>query len=586
MKKTYLKYFTLLLGISLWSCEDQLDPRIDVTYTEEFAYTLPERIEGILMNAYAAIPGQFDSYNNNFLDVATDNAVTNAFNTSIYDAATGGISPWSNPIGNWDVAYSQFRNIHLFLDHGLGDHVNYNLEKPETDSLTKVRLKGEAYFLRAWWGFKLLHEFGGKTNSGSALGYPIITKTPGEEEARDLEAVRRDTYETCALQILADCDTAINYLPLTYKGADLVVGNVQIGRASQQAAYALKSRVSLYAASPAYQPDEVTQITGMGQFFVNDAVKYREKWERAATLAQEAVDNIGAFQSLSTNHFNSNNTPDEFIWRKYFNSRGMELRHYPPLEYGDAFTGPSQNLVDAFPMQNGFPIFDVRSGYDPENPYQGRDSRLDLTVFYNGSTLNGKAIETFTGGKDSRTGHQEATRTGYYLRKWLSVRSGLLNPENPGNDHHYHVLFRKTESYLNLAEAANEAYGPEGVGPDIGQSAADIIKSIRNAAGINDNTYVDEVAAQGKDAFRILIQNERRLELAFENHRFFDMRRWVLPLNETVRGVEIAKDIDDNFQYSSMDVEERNFDNIRDYYLPLPYDELMKSPNMENNLGW
>ena len=147
MKKTYLKYFTLLLGISLWSCEDQLDPRIDVTYTEEFAYTLPERIEGILMNAYAAIPGQFDSYNNNFLDVATDNAVTNAFNTSIYDAATGGISPWSNPIGNWDVAYSQFRNIHLFLDHGLGDHVNYNLEKPETDSLTKVRLKGAAYFL-------------------------------------------------------------------------------------------------------------------------------------------------------------------------------------------------------------------------------------------------------------------------------------------------------------------------------------------------------------------------------------------------------------------------------------------------------
>ena len=586
MKRRYLIYFVFIGAFAIGSCEDQLDPLIDSTFSEEFAYGLPNGIQGILMNAYVAIPGQFDHYQGNFLDVATDNAVTNDFGTNIYEAATGGISPWSNPLGNWDLAYQQFRNIHLFLDHGLGDGVNYNVADAKTDSLTKVRLKGEAYFLRAWWGFKLLQEFGGKTDLGTALGYTIVTKTPTDEETRDLEGVSRDTYEACVLQILADCDTAITYLPLDYIGGDPIVGTVGTGRASQRAAYALKSRVSLYAASPAYQPDDITRITGMGQFTVTGQSQYLEKWERAAEFAQEAVDNIGAFQSLRANHFNSNNTPAEFIWRRYFSSRNMELLHYPPYEYGDANTGPSQNLVDAFPMQNGFPITDPRSGYDPQNPYQDRDPRLDLNVFYNGRNLNGKPIETFKGGKDSRTVHQEATRTGYYLRKWLSVRDGLVNPENPSNDHHYHVLFRRTEIYLNLAEAANEAYGPTGTGPAINQSAVDIIKSIRSAAGINDDTYVDEMAALGQDAFRVLLQHERRIELAFENHRYFDMRRWLLPLDETVRGVEIVKDVNDELQFSSIDVEARNFRDTRDYYLPLPYDELMKSPNIVNNLGW
>src|SRR5690606_28449406 len=139
--------------------------------------------------------------------------------------------------------------------------------------------------------------------------------------------------------------------------------------------------------------------------------------------------------------------------------------------------------------------------------------------------------DIFERGRDSRSGNAQNTRTGYYLRKWLSVQPGLTDVENPGSDHHYHALLRKTELFLNLAEASNEAYGPMGMGPEQTLSAADIVKFIRDRAGITIHTYIDEMAAMGKDAFRKIIQNERRIELAFENHRYFDMRRWVLPLN-------------------------------------------------------
>src|SRR5690606_35629661 len=145
---------------------------------------------------------------------------------------------------------------------------------------------------------------------------------------------------------------------------------------------------------------------------------------------------------------------------------------------------------------------------------------------------------------------------------------------------------RRTELFLNLAEASNEVYGPAAVAPGSTQSAATILKNIRTAAGITDNAYVDEVASEGKDAFRILIQNERRIEFAFENQRYFDMRRWLLPLNETVTGMAIEKASTGELIYNEIDVEERGFNDVKYYYHPLPYSETTKSPSLINNLGW
>src|SRR5690606_2177147 len=117
-------------------------------------------------------------------------------------------------------------------------------------------------------------------------------------------------------------------------------------------------------------------------------------------------------------------------------------------------------------------------------------------------------------------------------------------------------------------------------GPGMAYSAVDVIKMIRDKAGITDNTYVDEVAAQGKEAFRELVLRERRLELAFENHRYFDMRRWLMPLDEAVRGMRIEQKGEDTYSYTVFEVEERKFSDIKYYYAPLPYEELVKSPKL------
>tara|TARA_R110002049_G_scaffold993_1_gene7055 strand:- start:9046 stop:10749 length:1704 start_codon:yes stop_codon:yes gene_type:complete len=561
-----------------------LDPEVVNTFEDEATWSFPDYAEGVLLNAYANIPSSFSSYNNNFLDVVTDNAVTNDFGSAIYEAAIGGIRPNSNPIGVWNTAYDQFRNIHLFFENGLGDNVSYDIQNPSTDEAFKSRLRGEAFFLRAWWGFQLLQIYGGKTDTGIALGYPIVTRTVTEEELNDVEGVSRNTYADCVKQIIKDIDSALVHLPLQYNGSSPVTGNTNLGRADDQVALALKSRVMLYAASPAYQNDDITNITAMGSFSVADEIAYTNKWVLAAQAAEEALGLMGNVPGLDEGNFNSNNTPGEFVWRKYQNNNALERQNFPPLDYGDGDTSPSQNLVNAFPAANGYPIDDSRSNYDPQNPYNNRDPRFYLNIMYNGRDFLGDPLETFEGGKDTRSVNVNATRTGYYLRKWLALQD-LLNIESPSSTHHYHALIRKTEILLNFAEAANEAWGPTTVGPGASQSALAAINKIRSNAGIGNNAYATEVATMGKDEFRKLIQNERRLELAFENQRFFDLRRWVLPLDLDVKGIKIIKADNGTLSYDDFNVEQRGFTEIKDYYLPLPYEEQVKS-NLVNNLGW
>mgnify|MGYP001981794218 CR=1 FL=1 len=577
---------TVLLCILAVSCS--LDPEIDNTYGDEFAFKLPNKAEGFLMNSYANLPNMItDQYGGNFLDAATDNAVTNDYGSGIYRLAHGGLTGYANPMDQWINAYNQIRNVHIFLQNGLDEEVNYDITNEENNQKKKRNLKGEAFFLRAWWSFQLLQVYGGKTNDGSALGYPIILSFNNDQEsALDTKSVVRNTYAECVEQIRKDLDTAMVYLPFEYTGSDPVTGELQLGRADQQIVAALKARVGVYAASPAYQPDTVTTLDGMGQFTVVDMAAFEQKWIKAAQDAQAAIDLIGNFPGLSEQDFTSNNTPEEFIWRSFHNNRLLENQNYPIPEFGQARTGPSQNLIDAFYSKNGFPIDDARSNYDPQDPYENRDPRLYLNVLYNGEILNDDDLQIYEGGEDSQSVYPGNTRTGYYVRKWLSLQPGLIGVENPANDRHYNPYLRKTEVYLNFAEASNEAFGPTAVGTGMSKSAVQVIKQIRNKAGITNNTYVDEVAAQGKEAFRKLILRERRLELAFENQRYFDMRRWFMPLNEPITGVKINLEEDGSYSYQKFVVEEREFNNLKYYYSPLPFDQLAKSPNLVDNLGW
>lgn len=583
-----------LCCLLLPSCSRILGEKVGNEWEERYVWSIAEAAQGVLNNAYAAIPAVPDTYGTNFLDVATDNAASMLSASSATRLSVGLLSVTDNPVGNWDACYRQLQYINSFLENGLGNGTQYDRMDSETDAAYKKRLYGEACFLRAWWTFQLLQYYGGKTEDGRSLGIPLANRFISEDELAGYASRERNTYEECVLQILSDCDEAIANLPAVYTGTSVVTGVANMGLATSLAAGALKSRVALYAASPAYRDDSVTRIDGMGAFTVLDESSYLACWERAALTADEVINMTGfgrEFTAITAADLADapNTTPSEFLLRSYRNTHALEERHFPPYYFGKANTVPSQNLVDAYPASNGYPIDDPRSGYDSSNPYILRDKRLDLTVYYHGRPFGngGQTINVAPGGKDAYTYNGNGSITGYYLAKFLSRKEGILTPGAMSTSQHYWAPLRRAEVFLNYAEAANEAWGPTENPEGCTYSAYEIIKIIRSSSGgISSTAYLDEVAAQGRDAFRRLIANERRLELAFENQRYFDLRRTLSPLNEDVRGVSISLDGGSLVFGTDGVVSGRPFDDIRYYYFPIPLDEMLKNPEMTNNKGW
>lgn len=592
-----IKYVCIvtLLSASLCSCSDMLDTKLTNQWSEEDTWTNAAMAQGVLLAVYKDVMIAPDAWDGNFLDAATDNALTRNTGSNVYRAGQGGFSCSSNPLGIWSRYYNNFQKIHTFLDKGLTDNVCYSMTNDENDKKIKQRLRGEAIFLRAWCGFQLLQTYGGKTDDGSALGYPIVTKFITPQESAHPENFTRSTYEDCVKQIAEDCETAMSLLPLTYSGSDAILGESLFGRASGLAAAALKVRVLVYAASPAYQPDNIVRLNGMGDYTVVDPVAYRAKWERAALYAYEVLQMQGmsTYNALKPKELydGGDAQSDEFLFRTFVGRiHGLEERHYPPFYYGNAQTVPSHNLAAAFPARNGFPVDDVRSGYDKNNPYAcERDKRFDVNLYYQGRKFgaNDSYIDVSAGGKDSDYLNEKASRSGYYLAKFINTDlANFLKPLEMQDSRHYYPMLRKGEIWFNFAEAANEAWGPKGIGPDCTLSAYDVIRTIREkSGGITNTVYLDEMSATPED-FRKLIQNERRIEFAFENQRFWDLRRWLMPLDETISGMKVTRTADGNDKFEVVPIETRPLNDIRYYYLPLPYEEMQKNPHLVNNKGF
>jgi hypothetical protein len=557
MKRLIIFCIPVLL---LSSCEF-LDPKPIDDETSEDLWSHATYGEGILTQAYTNLQGSYPID----MDYYTDNAVPSTPGTN--DLALGSWTVENNSIGNWDDAYFNLKYLNLFLENG--DDLVYAVSDAFQDSIFKANRVAEARFLRAWYQWDLLQKYAGNTGGPETMGFPIVTTVLELDDDLDLP---RNTYEECVSQIVSDCDAAYAVLPLMYSnGADLYDGLRNRGRGSGLAALALKARVYLYAASPAYGNSD------------------QAKWERAAGAAARAINQSGGLMDLEEyGDFNDYNSFDHIWIQPPYNSNWMETSFYPPSLYGSGRCNPSQNLVDAFPSADGYPI-DQSALYDPSNPYANRDERFSRFIFFNGDDYNGTVIQTYAGGADAPGGlSQQGTRTGYYMKKLLSY-SVRLTPGEENTDSRYYVFLGKTELYLNFAEAANEAYGPNDARH--GFSAAEVMRRIRMRAGIDSDTtagyqdaYLDAQAAAGKDAFREVIRNCRRIELAFEGHRFWDIRRWNLPLDHTVRGVRITNN-GGNFSYAYQDVESHTYqDHMR--YVPVPYTQTLIMGNLVQNSGW
>jgi hypothetical protein len=318
----------------------------------------------------------------------------------------------------------------------------------------------------------------------------------------------------------------------------------------------------------------------------------------AADDAAEVLDYINGVSGLADNGvtYYTNNSeidglkeginPPEMIWRsnKSSNNSTQEEQNFPPSLFGDGYMNPTQNLVDAFPDLDGYPITDSRSTYDPLNPYEGRDPRLSHYIIYDGSIAGVYDDVIYTGSQseteDGINKKETSTRTGYYMRKRLNMDVNA-DPSSTTGKTHYTPRIRYTEIFLNYAEAANEAWGPIGSGSHA-YSAYDVIRAIRQRAGIglnNNDPYLEECAVD-QDKMRELIRNERRLELCFESFRFWDLRRWNKDLNETATGIDAS-----NLSNGDFPVENRNYQDYM-HYGPIPNSEILKYNNLTQNYGW
>lgn len=452
------------------ACDDLFEPAIENNRDLDAMYGEPDYAQGIIANAYILLP-----YNTSpTSDVATDDAVSNDNTNTWRSMATGSWTAQNDPTSQWKNCFNAIQYLNMFLERV--DRVEWSsVENVQT--LFVDRFKGEAYGLRAIYMYYLLRAHGGWSADGQLLGVPI--KTVSEDASSDF-SLPRDTYADCMQQILDDCAMAIDLLPLDYKSHadseipqkyiamgvtatqyDRVNGSFMAGRLSGRIVEAVRAQATLMAASPAF--NEASSVS----------------WENAANYAATVLDRIGGVSGLDADGYTwyTNTTeiaslsggavPAEIIWRGDIDETNtLESDNYPPSLYGNGRINPTQNLVDAFPMANGYPITDTNSGYDAANPYADRDPRLGTYILYNGGVQGPNNTEIITGsyGTNNDALNRESgysTRTGYYLRKLLRSDCNP-NPVYNTEQKHYTARIRYTEIFLSYAEAANEAWGPQG----------------------------------------------------------------------------------------------------------------------------
>ncbi|MBF6598724.1 MAG: RagB/SusD family nutrient uptake outer membrane protein [Fermentimonas sp.] len=588
-KISIITLFALFLLI-MNGCEDMFEPAVENHKENDDLYGMPSWATGLLGHAYISNPLGSWSFN----DVATDDAVSNDPNNGYRLMATGSWRANNNPMDRWQYLRASWQYLNQFLF--IADNVNW-AEDPLAAEMFRDRMKGDAFGMRALYMYHLLLNHGGWSEDGELLGIPII------REPEDLNSdfnLPRNTFQECIDQLYADVDSALLLLPAEYgeisnnnqvpekyraKGVTAgqysrVFGDTGKNRMSSRIAKAIRAQAALLAASPAYS--EGTNVT----------------WEQAANNMAEVLSALGSnplteldpkgnkwyASSTDIQNLPAGVNPKEMLWRgNKEQNLNLERDNYPPTLYGSGRVNPTQNLVDAFPMANGYPITDPASGYNADNPYSGRDPRLDLYIIRNGSQAGPQntVITTAADGGDNNALNrvETSTRTGYYLKKLL-VQSVNANPSSETQAYHYKPFIRYTEIFLGYAEAANEAWGPSGTGSH-GYSAYDVVKAIRQRAGIVTNDpYLESVKAD-KDKMRELIQNERRLELCFEGFRFWDLRRWKNDITEPAKGMRI-----ESGDYTVLESVERRAYQDYMYYGPIPYGEVIKFDNLLQNKGW
>ena len=568
--------YILLLGVGgallSASCSDDYEDVPLEQFTLDFVFSktdsLGTQAYQYLNSVYSGMLNGHNRVGGDYLDAATDDAISSSLTENDVDKLATGQYNAASQISSdmrWSQFYEGIRTATTFINNidvvPLMDTFN------DGQPLNRA-WKSEARFIRAFHYFELIKRYGGVPLLGDHV-YQL-----GE----DLE-LPRNTFEECVNYIVGELDAIKDSL----RTAPITDLSTKGHLATREAAMALKARVLLYAASPLFNGGNIDGSNPLTGYIDYSA----ERWKQAADAAKYFIDNYTYFQLLSEfdKVFIADANREIIFFRQGGNNKSIETTNGPvgfsSQNLGNGRTSPSQNLVDAFPMLDGKSISDVSSGYryDPSSMYQNRDPRLKKTVLYNGASWLNTTLETFQGGMSNPAGATQKTKTSYYLRKFMGP---FENEANYYDVRHNWISFRYGEVLLNFAEAQNEYGGPS---DDVYQ----VIKDLRARAGIeagSDSMYGLN-PGMSKDEMRTTIQNERRIELAFEEHRYWDIRRWKIAedvFSKPVKGLVIINSagtmIPNVVNVLSPSFEERR------YLYPIPYSEVIKNRDMVQNPGW
>ena len=562
MNTKFFRYVFVSMAVgsafTLCSCNDFLDREEDSFIDKTATFDSYNRTKQYLTYAYSLLPEGLNRFSGGaLLGAATDDACFAIESSNIQQFNNGSWNALSNPDNVWDRYFAGIAKCCTLLENS--NHINLDISRLDPakrveyeNNLKDIRMwRAEAHFLRAYFNFELLKRYG---------PIPIIKSTL--DINKDYSDTPRPTMKEVVEFIANDCDMAADSLELTpWRNM-----NDAFGRATKGAALALKSRLLLYAASPLY--------VNFGDIDEANKPSDATLWKAAADAAKAVIDlNQYALAPAYDDLFKNDFQNKEYIFvRRYPSNSDFEKSNFPVSYGGKGGTNPSQNLIDDYEMLDGT-AFDWNDPVKAAHPFENRDERLLATVLMNGVLFKGKRIATYQGGADA-TPNPNATKTGYYLRKFLNENVNIQT--GGGSDGHVVPLFRLAEIYLNYAEALNE-YDP--TNPDI----AVYLNKIRERVSLPDVP-----SGLTQEQMRTLIHHERRVELAFEEHRFWDVRRWKVAsstLGAPVKGVKITQDDAGNFTYSPVQVEQRVFQ-PKMYWYPIPQSEVLKLHHWEQNKGW
>lgn len=520
--------------------------------TKDEAYSSFDNVRSLVANVYSYLPNDFGVIGKALRESATDNS-NYVWNTSgVYKIYEDKWSPTTLVDDVWGNMYTAIQAANSYLntyDEKYLERLQLNSDYKE--QIEKFRVYAwEVRVLRAFYYFELAKRYG---------DVPLITE---EVSLGDVNSLKRTPFKDVISFIETECSSAAPELPVSHKNFYL-----ETGRVTRGTALALKSRALLYAASKLHNPD-------------NDLSLWKKAADAAYSIIKEGwyslpiIDNDPLYSKNGGNDVL--NSAQLIFERRNGEDNTFEMNNLPiGYEGGNSGNTPTQNLVDAYEMSNG-DKFDWTNSQHAANPYKDRDPRFYKTVVYNGAKLMNEEVETFEGGKNGLP-LVGATETGYYLRKYIN-ETVSLSPENPVKKQHHYILFRYAEILLNYAEAMHEWKGctdPDFTDEEHLMSARQAVNEVRTAAKMPPIT----VAAS---EFTERLRNERRVELAFEDHRFWDIRRWKIgDVVKDIYGVHITK----SGEYTPVKIQTRVWDD-KMYLYPISQKERYINPNLGQNPGW